>query len=70
MLMCVILITHLILHNVIKVRNIDMVDRWFSLLWIICLTGILPEQTFEMLTDGDFAPVSEKLLIESLIKEY
>ena len=68
MLMCVILITHLILHKVIKVRNIDMVDRWFSLLWIICLTGILPEQTFEMLIDGDFVPVSEKLLVESANK--
>jgi len=65
MLMCVILITHIILLKTIKIRNRDMVDRWFSLLWIICLTGILPEQTFEMLIDGDFIPVSENLLVKS-----
>ena len=65
MLMGVIVITHLILSKVIKIRDKDMVDRWFSLLWILCLTGILPEQTFEILIDGTFVPLSEELLFNS-----
>ncbi len=68
MLMSILLITHLTLGfypTKIKIRNRDMVDRWFSLLWIICLTGILPEQTFEIVTDPEFAPISSNLLVES-----
>ena len=65
MLMCVIICTHIISIKIIKIRNRDMVDRWFSLLWIISLTGILPEQTFEMVNDFEFAPVSTDLLIQS-----
>ncbi|MAK04807.1 MAG: hypothetical protein CMA03_02825 [Euryarchaeota archaeon] len=68
MLMFVILITHLLLIKYIKIKSTDMVDRWFSLLWIICLTGVLPEQTFEMLNAAEFAPVSEDLLIQSAKK--
>jgi len=68
MLMSMLLFIHLILSfnpSKIKIRSRDMVDRWFSLLWIICLTGILPEQTFEIVTNPDFAPLSGNLLFES-----
>ena len=65
MLMGVVIITHLILSKIIEVRDKDMVDRWFSLLWIICLTGILPEQTFEILIDGTFVPINDELLFNS-----
>lgn len=65
MLMFVIIITHLISIKIIKIRNRDMVDRWFSLVWIICLTGILPEQTFEMTNGIKFAPVTNDLLFQS-----
>ena len=68
MLMSVIISTYLISSKLINVRNRDMVDRWFSLLWIICLTGILPEQTFEEIIDGTFVPVSEELLFNSAQK--
>ncbi|CAI8213163.1 MAG: Uncharacterised protein [Methanobacteriota archaeon] len=68
MLMSILLATHLILSfnpSIIIIRNKDMVDRWFSLLWIICLTGILPEQTFEIINSNEFAPVSIDLLFMS-----
>ena len=68
MLMSILLATHLILSfnpSIIIIRNKDMVDRWFSLLWIICLTGILPEQTFEIVNSNEFAPVSIDLLVMS-----
>ena len=68
MLMSILLTTHLLLSfksSIIMIRNKDMVDRWFSLLWIICLTGILPEQTFEVVTNGEFAPLSVDLLFAS-----
>ncbi|MED5271693.1 MAG: hypothetical protein VX613_02255, partial [Candidatus Thermoplasmatota archaeon] len=51
--------------SIIIIRSKDMVDRWFSLLWIICLTGILPEQTFEIVNSNEFAPVSIDLLVMS-----
>ncbi|MEE3134230.1 MAG: hypothetical protein VX277_00270 [Candidatus Thermoplasmatota archaeon] len=68
MLMSILLATHLILSfnsSIIIIRSKDMVDRWFSLLWIICLTGILPEQTFEIVNSNEFAPVSIDLLVMS-----
>ena len=68
MMMSILLATHLILSfnsSIIIIRSKDMVDRWFSLLWIICLTGILPEQTFEIVNSNEFAPVSIDLLVMS-----
>lgn len=68
MLMSIILLVNLLLYfdkKIIKVKNKDIVDRWFSLLWIICLTGILPEQTFFLIENGTPLSVDKLILFSS-----
>ncbi len=68
MLMSIIIIVHILLFldkKIFIIKNKDMIDRWFSLLWIICLAGILPEQTFNLIENGYFSPINEELLFSS-----
>ena len=68
MLMTVVLIVHVTLHlyhDKLPIKNKDMIDRWFSLLWIICLTGILPEQTFSLIENSEPVPVDNSILSSS-----